>query len=81
MFEDAINNTIGKIPSIPQLDLPEIPKVEYPEIPLIPYPEPKKEEPKKRKDKRKYLCQGGGPLSSLISCLMVVKVELTQVRE
>ena len=26
MFENAINETIGKIPGIPKLDLPEIPK-------------------------------------------------------
>ena len=48
MFEDAINNTIGKIPGIPKLDLPDIPKVEYPEIPLIPYPKEERKEPKKQ---------------------------------
>ena len=48
MFEDAINNTIGKIPGVPKLDLPDIPKLEIPEIPLIPYPKEEKSPPKKQ---------------------------------
>ena len=66
MFESAINNTIGKIPGIPQLEMPEIPKPPAPEIPLIPYPEPKKEEPKKAEKTPKTpapAMSGGGPVN------------------
>tara|TARA_R100000406_G_scaffold52299_1_gene35553 strand:- start:512 stop:2896 length:2385 start_codon:yes stop_codon:yes gene_type:complete len=48
IFENAINDTIGKIPGIPELDLPEVPKPKPIEFPLIPYPKPKEEEPKKQ---------------------------------
>ena len=48
MFENAINETIGKIPGIPELDLPEVPKPKPIEFPLIPYPEPKEEQQKKQ---------------------------------
>ena len=48
IFENAINDTIGKIPGIPELDLPEVPKPKPIEFPLIPYPEPKEEKEKKQ---------------------------------
>ena len=47
-FENAINETIGSIPGIPNLQLPEIPKPQLPEFPMIPYPKPKEEEPKNK---------------------------------
>ena len=37
-FEFAINNTIGKIPGIPDLKLPDIPNIESPQIPKIKEP-------------------------------------------
>ena len=48
IFENAINDTIGKIPGIPELDLPEVPKPKPIEFPLIPYPKPKEEKEKKQ---------------------------------
>ena len=48
IFENAINDTIGKIPGMPQLEMPEVPKPKPIEFPLIPYPEPKEEEQKKQ---------------------------------
>ena len=45
-FEFAINNTIGKIPGIPDLKLPDIDNIEAPQIERIPSPEEKTEEPK-----------------------------------
>jgi len=38
-FEYSINETIGKIPGIPELKLPDIPNFEAPQIPKIPEPE------------------------------------------
>lgn len=45
-FEFAINNTIGKIPGIPDLKLPDIPNIEAPQIERIKPPEEKTEKPK-----------------------------------
>ena len=45
-FEFAINNTIGKIPGIPDLKLPDIPNIEAPQIPRIEPPPEKTEKPK-----------------------------------
>ena len=45
-FEFAINNTIGKIPGIPDLKLPDIDNIEAPQIPKIEPPPEKTEKPK-----------------------------------
>ena len=45
-FEFAINNTIGKIPGIPDLKLPDIDNIEAPQIPKIEPPSEKTEKPK-----------------------------------
>ena len=45
-FEFAINNTIGKIPGIPDLKLPDIDNIEAPQIEKIKPPEEKTEKPK-----------------------------------
>ena len=37
-FEKAINDSIGKIPGVPKLELPDIPIIEAPQIPRIPLP-------------------------------------------
>ena len=64
MFENAINETIGKIPGIPQLELEEIPKPKPIEFPLIPYPEPKEEKPKQQKQAPKVPAMTtGGPVN------------------
>jgi hypothetical protein len=37
-FEKAINDSIGKLPGVPELKLPDIPIIEAPQIPRIPPP-------------------------------------------
>ena len=47
-FEDVINNTVGKLPGIPEFKIPEIPYFKPPQIPTIPDPKepPSSSQPK-----------------------------------
>ena len=72
LFEDAINNTVGKIPGVPKLDLPDIPKAPAPEIPLIPYPKLKNDEPRKKEEAPKVPASAlseGGPVTNIFQLM------------
>ena len=64
-FEKTINETIGKIPGVPALEIPEIPTPEPPQIPKIPEPkEPAKTPPKgSEKGPNVPAMQEGGPVT------------------
>ena len=72
LFEEAVNNTIGKIPGIPRLELPEIPPIEPPQIPMIPYPKEENKEPKKQQKTPKVPATAmaeGGPVTNIYNIM------------
>ena len=70
LFEEAVNNTIGRIPGIPPLELPEIPPIEPPQIPMIPYPKEENEEPNKQQKTPKVPAMAeGGPVTNIYNIM------------